>query len=117
MDLAIAGAKLHFHADQVAFGFGGLDQFGPLFGMHPQAQFQGGAADRVLHRPAEQAFEILVGFGDQAVFLAGQQDHVRAQVKQGGEAFFRAAQRLFALALVGNLADYADHPWPAVLVR
>ena len=86
-------------------------------GLHPQAQFQRGAADRVLDRPAEQAFEILVGFADQAVFLAGQQDHVRAQVKQRGEAFFRAAQRLFALALVGDFADHANHPRPAVLVR
>ncbi|MNY08452.1 hypothetical protein D3C86_1413080 [compost metagenome] len=117
MDLAVAGTKLHFHADHIAFGFSGLDQIGPLLGVYPQPQFQGGAPDRVLHRPTEQAFEILVGFGDQAVFLAGQQDHVRAQVKQGGEALFRAAQGLLTLALVSDLADHANHPRPAMLVR
>ena len=72
MDLTIAGAKLHFHADQFALGLGFLHQFGPFLRTHPQAQFQRGAANRALHRPAEQAFEILVGFADQAVFLAGQ---------------------------------------------
>ena len=117
VDLPVAGAKLHLHAGQLALGLGGLDQLRALLGVHPQAQFQRGAADRVLDRPAEQAFEILVGFGDQAVFLAGQQDHVRAQVKQRGEAFLRTAQRLFALALVGDFADHADHSWTAVLVR
>ncbi|MNF94291.1 hypothetical protein D3C84_769960 [compost metagenome] len=38
-------------------------------------------------------------------------------MKQRGEALFRAAQGLFALALVGDFADHADHAWPAVLVR
>ncbi|MNT31325.1 hypothetical protein D3C72_1671550 [compost metagenome] len=71
----------------------------------------------MLYRPAEQAFEILVGFGDQAIFLAGQQDHVRTQMKQRGEAFFRAAQRMLALALLGDLSDHTNHAWPAVLVR
>ena len=117
VDLAIAGAKLHLHVDQFALGLGGFDQCRALFGVHPKAQLQGGAADRVLHRPAKQAFEILIGFGDQAVFLACQQHHVRAQMEQGGEPLFRTAQRLLALTLVGDLANHADHAWSAVFVR
>ena len=93
------------------------DELRPLLRMHPEAQFQGGATNSVLHWPAEQAFEILVGFADQAVFLASQQHHVRTQVEQRGEAFFRAAQRLFALALVGDFTDDADHAWSTVFVR
>jgi len=117
VDLPVAGAKLHLHAGQLAFGLGRLDQLRPLFGIHPKTQFQGGATNCILYGPAEQAFEVLVGFGDQAVFLAGQQHHVRAQVKQCREALFRAAQCLFTLALVGDLADHANHARTAVFVR
>ncbi|MNG07149.1 hypothetical protein D3C84_904380 [compost metagenome] len=116
MDLAIARPQFHLHARQFALGLDGFQQFCPLSGVNPQAQFQGGAADHIVQRPAEQASEILVGLADQPVLLAGQQNHVRAQVKQRGEAFFRAAQRLFPLALMGDLADHPDHAWATVLV-
>ncbi|KWV85004.1 hypothetical protein PFLmoz3_05412 [Pseudomonas fluorescens] len=78
MNLAVAGAELHFHGDGFAFALRGLDQQRPLFRVAPQAQFQGGAADGIGHRPAEQHLEVLVGFADQAVGLARQQYHVRA---------------------------------------
>src|SRR5450830_1641525 len=38
-------------------------------------------------------------------------------MKQGGEAFFRTAEGMLALALVGDFADDADHARLAVLVR
>src|SRR5450830_679310 len=38
-------------------------------------------------------------------------------MKQGGEAFFRTAEGMLALALVGDFADDADHSRLAVLVR
>jgi hypothetical protein len=60
--------------------------------------------------------KVLIGLADQAVFLAGQQDHVRAQVKKCRETFLRAAQRLFALALVGDFTNHPDHSGAAVFV-
>ncbi len=117
VDLAVAGPELHLLADRFAARAQGLDQPFAFLRVDPQAQFHGGHADHLERRPAEQAFEILVGLADQAVFLAGQQHHVGAQVKEGGEAFLRTAQGLFALTLLGHFADHADHPWLAVLVR
>ena len=116
MDLAVAGAELHFHGDGFTLALRGLDQQRTLFRVAPQAQFQGGAADGIGHWPTEQYLEILVGFADQAVSLARQQYHVRAQVEQGGEAFFRMAEGVFTVALVGDLADHPDHAPPSGFV-
>ncbi|MNS71337.1 hypothetical protein D3C72_1047040 [compost metagenome] len=117
VNLPVAGAKLHFHADQFALGLGLLHQFAALLRMHPQPQLQRGTTNGALHRPAKQAFKILISLADQAVFLAGQQDHVRAQVKKCRETFLRAAQRLFALTLVGDFTNHPDHSGAAVFVR
>ena len=117
MDLSTAGAELYFHGDGFTFALGRLDQLRALLGMAPQAQFQGGAAYRFGQWPAEQHLEILVGLADQAIRLAGQQDHVRAQVKQRREALFGVAEGVFPFALAGGLADHPDHAAPAGLVR
>ncbi|VVN42548.1 hypothetical protein PS682_05594 [Pseudomonas fluorescens] len=112
MDLAVAGAKLHLHGDGLALALGGLDQLRALLWVAPQAQVQGSAADGMGQRPTEEHFEILVGFADQTVGLAGQQDHVGAQVKQGGEALFGVAEGVLPFALASGLADHPDHATP-----
>jgi len=117
VDLPVAGTELHFHGDGFALALGGPDQLRTLFRVEPQAEVQGGATDGVGDRPAEEDLEILVGFADQAVGLAGEQDHVRAQVKQRGEALFGVAEGVFPLALAGSLADHPDHAAPAGFVR
>ena len=117
VDLAVAGAELDFEAGGLALFLHGLDQLRALFGINPQADLQGSAAYHMFGGPAELAFEVLVGLADQAIFQAGQQHHVGAQVKQGGETFFRAAEGFLPLALVGDLADHPDHSGLAMLVR
>jgi len=117
VDLAVAGAKLHLHGNGLALALRGLDQLCALLRVAPQAQFQGRAADGIAQGPAEEHLEILVGFADQAVGPARQQYHVRAQVKQRGEAFFGVPEGVFTFTLVGNLADHPDHAAPTGFVR
>ncbi|MNZ51746.1 hypothetical protein D3C78_695690 [compost metagenome] len=116
MDLAIAGAKLHFQGDRTAVATRGFKHQVALLRIGPQTKLDGGFVDHLVAGPAERLFEVLIDLMDQAIGAAGQQHHIGAQMKQRGKALFRIDQRGFALPLAGDFAYHSDHLGAAVLV-
>ncbi|MNF93713.1 hypothetical protein D3C84_763990 [compost metagenome] len=116
MDLAVAGAELHFQSDRAAVATRGFEHQVALLWIGPQTKLDGGFVDHLVAGPAERLFEVLIDLMDQAIGAAGQQHHVGAQMKQRGKALFRIDQRGFALPLAGDFADHSDHLGAAVLV-
>nr|VVN38434.1 hypothetical protein PS652_05267 [Pseudomonas fluorescens] len=117
VNFAAAAAKLHFEGHRAAGAAGRRQHLVALLRMDPQAQLQGALVDDLVAWPAEDLLEVLVDLVDPAVGAAGQQDHIGAQVEEGGKALFRVDQRCFPISLAGDLADHPDHLPPAVAVR
>src|ERR1700733_6832062 len=75
-----------------------------IFGIAPEAQFHGGAADNFAAGKTGEAEKIIVHFEEAAVCLGGNGDGVGAETECFGEFFFGDEQFFFGVFTVGDVA-------------